>query len=220
MIISLPFVYGNPSKELISINYFTRKILGHIPIAICETGGEQAEIYKKYLGAYYDFPGAEHCHPLKSWPTYGERRKVFNLLEGVGYYDLDLSSNILAMPRDKGYFLSHPENYTNFKPLLDHVEGDHKNVGVLFKTGNGFYHYWAAIANKIDKPGTMEYISYKKEFMILPNAQKEFCYEYVFSDDADLVNKFVPKENIDTIYTTRLYRLVKLKHKSCDRQLF
>ena len=220
MLLSLPFVYGNPSKELISINYFTRKILGHIPIAICETGGKQAEIYKKYLGAYYEFPGANNCHPLKSWPDYSERRKVFNLLEDVGYYDLDRSSNIIGMSRDKAYFLSHPENYINFKPLLEHIEGDHKNVGFLSNGGNGFYHYWAAIADKVKNPGTMEYISYKKEFMILPNAKKEFCYDYIFSDDSNLVNSFVPKENIDTIYTTRLYQLVKLKHKSCDRKLF
>ena len=220
MLFSLPFVYGNPNKELFSINYFTRKILGHIPIAICETGGKQAENYKKNLGAYYDFPGANNCHPLKKWPDYRERRKVFALLEDVGYYDLDRSSNIIAMDRDKAYFLSHPESYRNFRPLLDHIEGDNKNIGILFRTGNGFYHYWAAIADKIKSPGTMAYITYKKEFMILPNARKEFCYDYILSDDAAMVTNFVPHENIDTIYTTRLFRLVKLKHKSCDRKLF
>ncbi|CAG5071572.1 hypothetical protein DYBT9623_03572 [Dyadobacter sp. CECT 9623] len=217
---SLPFVYGNPNKELVSINFLTRKAIGHIPVAICETGGEQAVLYEKYLGAYYEFPGANNCHPLKSWPGYGERRKVFGLLEKVGYYDLDRASNIIGMERDKAYFLSHPNNYTNFKPLLEHIQGDHKNVGVFFRRHNGFYHYWSAIASKLDKPGKMEYIRYNQELMVLKNAQKDFCYDYILSDDPELLVQFVPKANIDTIYTSQLLQLVKLKKTSCDRSLF
>jgi hypothetical protein len=124
MLVSAPFVYGNPSKELVSINYLTRKLLAHIPIAICENGGTQRRLYEKYLGAYYDFPGDNDCHSLKKLPDYSERAKVFALLEQVGYYDQDRSANILNMDRDRAYFLSHSNNYLSFQPLLAHVNGD------------------------------------------------------------------------------------------------
>jgi hypothetical protein len=220
MLLSAPFVYGNPSKELVSINYLTRKLLAHIPIAICENGGAQRQLYQKYLGAYYDFPGEDGCHPLKKWPDYSERKKVFDLLTQVGYYDQDRSSNILNMGRDRAYFLSHPNNYLNFKPLLAHIKGDHQNVGVFFENNNGFYHYWSAIATKVKNPGQMNYIRYNQELMVLPNAQKDFCYNYILSDNPQLLAAFVPKANIDTIYTTQLFQLVKLKNTSCDRSLF
>jgi hypothetical protein len=220
MLLSAPFVYGNPSKELVSINYLTRKLLAHIPIAICENGGAQRQLYQKYLGAYYDFPGEDGCHPLKKWPDYSERKKVFNLLTQVGYYDQDRSSNILSMGRDRAYFLSHLNNYLSFKPLLAHIKGDHQNVGVFFENNNGFYHYWSAIATKVKNPGQMNYIRYNQELMVLPNAQKDFCYNYILSDNPQLLAAFVPKANIDTIYTTQLFQLVKLKNTSCDRSLF
>ncbi|WAC11406.1 ArnT family glycosyltransferase [Dyadobacter pollutisoli] len=220
MLLSVPFVYGNPSKELVSINYLTRKLLGHIPIAICENGGTQRQIYEKYLGAYYTFPGEDGCHPLKKWPDYSERTKVFALLTKVGYYDQDRSSNILSMGRDRAYFLSHPNNYLSFKPLLGHIEGDHKNVGIFFKHNNGFYHYWSAIAATVKNPGRMEYIRYNQELMVLKNAQNDFCYDYILSDDPELLAAFVPKANIDTVYTTQLLQLMKLKKASCDKSLF
>jgi hypothetical protein len=220
MLLSTPFVYGNPSKELISINFSVRKLLAHIPIAICETGGAQAALYQRVLGEYYDFPGKDHCHPLKKWPGYNERSQVFDLLEQVGYYDEDRSSNILGMSRARAYFLSHPNNYANFRPLLDHIKGENKNVGIFFGKGNGFYHYWSAMASEIDNPGRMEYIRYCKEFAELKNAQKEFCYDYILSDDPELLSQFLPEDNIESVYTTQLFQLVKLKTRSCDRDLY
>jgi hypothetical protein len=95
-----------------------------------------------------------------------------------------------------------------------------KNIGVFFENHNGFYHYWSAIATKVRNPGKMNYIRYNKELMALPNAQKDFCYDYILSDDPELLAAFVPKANIDTIYTTQLFQLVKLKNTSCDRSLF
>jgi hypothetical protein len=220
MLLSVSFVYSNPSKELIPINFLARKLLGHIPVAICENGPDQRRLFQKTLGMYYDFSGTGTCHPLKRALSYRERKALFRLLDQAGYYDLDKASNILKMGRDQAYFLSHPENYNNFKPLLDHIRGNDKNVGILFREGNGFYHYWAAIATKVEKPGKMDYIRFSKEFMVLPNAQKDFCYNYILSDDMTLVDSFVPIANIDTIYSTPLFNLVVLKQPSCERSLF
>jgi hypothetical protein len=220
MVISSVFVYGNPNKPLVPINFLTRKALAHIPVAICVEGVAKVRIFKKYLHPYYYFPGKDGCHALKKWPSYQERMKVFAALEQVGYYDDDRADNILDMDRDKAYFLSHTNNYVNFKPLLDRIDGDYKNIGVFFKNFNGFYHYWSSMATKVEFPGKMKYIRYRREFMILENAKSEFCYDYILADDEAMIRDFVPKENIDTVYSTQLFQLIKLKNRSCERQLF
>jgi hypothetical protein len=220
MLLSTVFVYGNPNKALIPIGYFTKKTLGHIPIAFCETDSLKALAYEKSLGAYYDFPGKDNCHPLKKRPEYQERLKIFSLFEKAGYYDDDKYSTVFGMSRTKAYFLSHLDNYYGFNPLLPYISGDHKNIGVLFKKGNGFYDYQAAIATRLKNPGQMHYIRYMREFTVLENAQKEFCYDYILCDDAELLKDFVPEKNIAEIHHTEMFYLVKLKNKSCERLLF
>lgn len=216
---SLPFVYGNPSKELISINFVTRKALGHIPVAICESSAEVGKVYEKYLSSYYEFPGKDNCHPLKRWPDYAERTKVFSLLEKTGYYDQDRTSNILAMNRDRAYFLSNPDNYLSFRKLRPHIPAN-RNVGVMFRRNVGFYHFWSATDNQVERTGRMDYIRYMKELAPLKNAQKKFCYEYILSDDPTLIDSFIPKGNIARIYSSELLHLVELKKASCDKVLF
>jgi len=220
MLISSVFVYGNPNKPLVPMGYFTKKALAHIPVAICATDSVQESIYQKDLGAYYVFPGKDRCHPIKNWPEYSQRTRIFNELEKLGYYNDDKSATIFSESKEKMYFLSHLDNYYNIKPLLDHVDGDNKNVGVLFKKELGFYHYWSALASRKERPGRMEYIYYKKEFMVLKNAQKEFCYEYILGDDPGLLKGFVPEDHIEAIYKSRLFYLIKLKKPSCARKLF
>ncbi|WP_353722288.1 glycosyltransferase family 39 protein [Dyadobacter sp. 676] len=219
LLLSLPFVYGNPSKELVPINFVTRKALGHIPIAICESNAEAGKIYQKYLSDYYEFPGKDNCHPLKGWPDYAERRKVFALLEKAGYYDHDLTSNIIHMKRERAYFLSNPDNYLSYKKLLPHIPAD-RNVGVMFRRNVGYYHFWSATSNRIGRAGQMDYIRYMKELSPLKNARREFCYDYILSDDLPLIHSSVPKENIAHIYSSELLYLVKLKRTSCEKHLF
>lgn len=219
LLLSLPFVYGNPSKELISINFVTRKALGHIPIAICESNAAEGLVYEKYLSQYYDFPGKDHCHPLKGWPDYAERTKIFSLLEQAGYYDQDRTSNIVPMPRERAYFLSNPNNYLSYQTLLPHIPSD-RNVGVMFRRNVGFYNFWSATDNHVERPGQMDYIRYMKGLSVLPNAKKKFCYNFVLSDDPTLIDSFIPRENIAKIYSSELFHLVELKKESCDKVLF
>ncbi|GGM74597.1 hypothetical protein GCM10010967_02580 [Dyadobacter beijingensis] len=219
LLLSLPFVYGNPSKELVSINFVTRKALGHIPIAICQSSEAVGKVYEKYLSEYYEFPGKDGCHPLKRWPDYAERTKVFSLLEEAGYYDEDRTSNIISMHRDRAYFLSNPDNYLSYKSLLPHIRPD-RNVGVMFRRNVGFYHFWSATSNQVERPGQMDYIRYMKELSPLKNAQKKFCYNYVLSDDPTLIDSFIPKGNIARIYSSELFHLVELKQESCEKILF
>lgn len=220
LLTSLPFVYGNPSKELISINYLTRKALGHIPIAICESSDAVGKVYEEYLSQYYEWPGKDHCHPLKGFPGYSERRKVFSLLEKAGYYDQDRTSNVFSMGRDRAYFLSHPDDYLSFKELLPHIQGDNHNVGILFRKNIGYYHFWSAIGNKVNRPGKMDYIRYMKELAPLENSKREFCYDYVLSDDPSLIDSFIPRGNIAKIYSSELLHLVELKKPGCEKVLF
>lgn len=219
LLLSLPFVYGNPSKELVSINFVTRKALGHIPIAICESSAQTGKIYEKYLSEYYEFPGKDNCHPLKKWPDYSERRKVFGLLEQAGYYDNDRTSNILSMNRDRAYFLSNPDNYLSFRELAPHIPAD-RSVGVMFRRNVGYYYFWSATDNKVARPGQMDYIRYMKELAPLKNAQKKFCYEYILSDDPTLIDSFIPQGNIARIYSSEALHLVELKKTSCDKYPF
>jgi hypothetical protein len=219
LLMSSVFVFGNPNKALVPISLVTRKALAHIPVAICETDSAQGKKFKNYLSDYYNFPGENGCHTLKKWPEYADRQKAFALLEDVGYYDDDRLSTVFNMSREKAYFLSHTDNYLNFKPLLGHI-AENKNVGLFFVHEWGFYHYWAAMDMQLEKPGKMDYIRFKKEFMVLKNAQKEFCYDYILADDLDLLKKHIPKENIDKIYRTRIFALVKLKKSGCEKILF
>jgi hypothetical protein len=219
LLVSSVFVYGNPNKALVPISLVTRKALAHIPVAICESDSAQGQKFRKYLSKYYTFPGENGCHTLIKWPDYSERKKLFSILEDIGYYDDDRSSTVLAMSREKAYFLSHTDNYLNFKPLLGHIE-ENKNVGLFFVHEWGFYHYWAAMDMQMEHPGKMEYIRYKKEFMVLKNAQKDFCYDYILADDLDLARKTIPKEDIDKIYRTRIFTLIKLKNQRCTKTLF
>lgn len=220
MVLSSVFVYANPNKPLIPLGYFIKKAIGHVPVAICAADTLQELSYQKELGGYYVFPGKDHCHPIKAWPGYPERNVIFQKLDRLGYYDDDKFSTVFLTNREKMYFLSHLDNYYSIKPLLDQVEGEDKNIGVLFRKELGFYHYWSALATRKSNPGKMEYIYYKKEFMVLKNAQRAFCYDYILGDDPDLLKGFVPKENIASIYKSNLFYLVKLKHRSCDRKLF
>ncbi|MCE7064561.1 glycosyltransferase family 39 protein [Dyadobacter sp. CY326] len=218
--LSSVFVYGNPNKALVPIVYLTQNFLAHIPVAICSPDPAQTKRFRDQLSSYYTIADGQTCHPLKSWPGYGERLRVFRMLDKLGYYNEDKTATVFATERDKSYFLSHQLDYESFKPLLNHIDGDRKNIGVLFRNDFGFYHYWAAAATKVTNPGQMQYIRYRREFASLPNAQKPFYYDYVLADDAGLAEKFIPKANIDTIYKAPLLCLVKLKRKSAERLLF
>lgn len=220
MLFSTVFVYGNPNKPMIPLSYLARKAVAHIPVAICSTSPENEADLQKKLGDYYVFPGKDGCHPLKQTLNFTGRSEVFSILDETGYYDDDKLATVFTTDRVKAYFLSHLDHYYNFKPLLDHIEGENKNIGVLFSKGSGFYHYWSAVSTKLANPGQMRYIAYKKEFLILDNAKNTFCYDYILSDDLSLLEKTVPAQNIEAVYHSPALHLVKLKQRSCERVLF
>ncbi|TDE11617.1 glycosyltransferase family 39 protein [Dyadobacter psychrotolerans] len=220
MLLSSVFVYGNPNKALLPLVYIAQKTIAHIPVAIYQADSAQGRILEKNVSRYYDFKTTNEWHVLKKWPDFQERRKVFALLDQCGYFEDDRSATVFATNRTKGYFLSHLEHYNSFGPLLDHINQNGKNIGVLFLNGVGFYHYQAAITERLDRPGRMEYIRYHKEFMALKNAQKDYCYDYILADDAGLIKNLIPIANIDTVYNSPLLYLVKLKKSSCERYLF
>jgi hypothetical protein len=123
------------------------------------------------------------------------------------------------MNRNRAYFLSNPDNYLSFKELLPHIPTD-RNVGVMFRRNVGYYHFWSATNNQVQRPGQMDYIRYMKELSSLKNAQKKFCYEYILSDDPTLIDSFIPQGNIARIYSSELLHLVELKKTSCEKYPF
>lgn len=220
MMLSSVFVFGNPNKQLIPVGYITKKLLGHIPVSICSQDDKQTKLFEKELGSYYLFPGNDNCHSLKSYPGYSERLKVFKILDEGGYYDKDKFSTVFSVSRSEGYFFSHKDDYNDFKPLISRLAGTHQNVGVLFMKGNGFYHYWSSFATLTDSPGQMKYIRYRSEFTPLENSRIPFLYKYVLSDDLELVQKFIPGENIINIYKGGKFYLIKLKTESSKIDLY
>lgn len=220
MLLSSVFVFGNPNKPLLSIRYFTKKLFGHIPEPICFTDSLQLKSLVGNLSPYYDLSNSGGCHFLKVWPDYSSRIYIFNTLDQQGYYDKEKRSTIFNMDRILTYFLSHLDDYNDFKPLLNHIYGDHKNIGFLFNGRYGFYHYWAAISTKLRYPGMIQYIGYNDNFEILENSNIEFCYDYILSNDIKLIKDNIPRKNIFKLYRSNSLYLIELKNKSCDRVLF
>jgi hypothetical protein len=220
MMLSSVFVLSNPNKQLVPVGYITKKIIGHIPVAFCIKDERKAKKFERELGSYYSFSGHDDCHTLTAHPGYRERLRIFSILDQEGYYDQEKFSTVFSMKREEAYFLSHSDDYADFQPLLEQLAGTDQNVGVLFGKGNGFYHYWSSIAVRGAVPGQMKYIRYRKEFASLPNARAPYAYKYILSDDLQLIQRFIPTENIEQIYHSRNFHLVKLRRESTDVDLY
>ena len=169
LLFSSLFVYGNPNKALVPVVYLAQKAIAHIPVAICPADSTQLKMFRKYLSAYYTFEAGEDCHLLKQWPaSYNQRKQIFEILDKYGYNDENRLATVFRTDRTKGYFSSHVANYQSFAPLLEHINGDNKNIGILFLRDVGFYHYWAAYGRKTREPGYDE---------IHPLPKGTFCFE-------------------------------------------
>ncbi len=220
LLLAAVFVFGNPNKPLLTLPYTTKKILGHIPVAICADTPEQTAAFESALKTYYDFSNPqESCFPVRPGLSRTERLQAFALLDQSGYYDDD-KETILTMNRSKAYFLSHPDDYESIFPLIAALKGDSLRIGILFEEQHGFYHFWKVITDETRKPTFMDYIYFKKEFMQLPNARKPFCYDYLLADDLSLIRTLVPAAAIVRIVPSSKHYLVELNARACERYLF
>ena len=217
---SVVFVFGNPSKPLLPLAYYSKKMLSHAPVAICPRNERQADAVRQKLGKYYDtVPNDSYCFALKQNPTKEERDIIFQILDSAGYYDDEKYETVFDLSHDKMYFLSHPANYENFEGLITPLKNTDGNVGILFKGGNGFYHYWSVVQTEKFNFGQMQYIGYRPKYAGLENAKREFRYNYIFGDDPSLLSPFYEKQVIDTVFYSKKFYLAKLKKPSSDKIL-
>jgi len=218
LLASSGYILGNPSKPLLPLKYYSKKFLNYVPVAICPENQLQEDGIKSKLRNFYEtVPNESDCYMMKQNPDKEERQIIFGLLDSLGYYNDDKFETVFALNKDKKYFLNHPGNYENFKGLLPSFRNVKENVGVLFKAGNGFYHYWSAVQMEKGNFGQMKYIGYRPAYEKLENAKQEFRYGYILGDDPELLSSFHQENLVDTVYHSKTFYLAKLKKPSFKR---
>ena len=67
------------------------------------------------------------------------------------------------------------------------------------------------IKNQLHRPVPMQYVLYQEECKKTSNAARKFVYDYVLLDHPMLVKKYLNESQIDTVFSTQHFVLVKLK---------
>jgi hypothetical protein len=217
IITSLAFVFSNPSKPLLPLRYYSKKLLDYTPTAICPQNAQQSLAVTKLLARYYSStPNASNCYILEKPVDRKDQAKIFKILDSVGYYNDEKYETVFALNKSQVYFLNHIDNYTKFNDLIVRMKGLNENVGVLFQEGNGYYHYWATVQSETYKFGQMKYIGYRPRYSALANAKTKFEYRYILGDTAKLLAPYYKKNMVDTVYYSKGFYLAKLKTKVAD----
>lgn len=220
LLASAGYILGNPSKPLLPLKYYTKKFLHYVPVAICpENQAQENGVKSRLSGFYTTVPNESHCYMMKQNSSKQDRKVIFRLLDSLGYYNDEKFETAFELDEEKKYFLSHPDDYENFKDLLSPLKRVKGNVGVLFKAGNGFYHYWAVVQLEKGNFGQMKYIGYRPAYAQLENAKKEFCYSHILGDDPALLAPFYKENMVDSVYHSKTFYLAKLKKPSLKRVL-
>lgn len=200
------FVFGNPSKPLIPLPYFTKKAFAHIPLDICPDSTER-DRYQTELTEYYDF-NTDDCYRLKAFPGRDTRKTVFSMLDELEYYD-PIKLSVFNQSRADLYFVNFREKYESYKPLLKHFQGSRPGVAVLSMNGDGFYFFQKALLADRGIDADFRYVLSKKEYDVLKNTHKPFRYQYILTDDLTLVKNYVDIGQAEVIESGR-YALIIL----------
>lgn len=214
----IPFVYGNSNKMLIPTRYFSKKIVAHIPKTVNVSSLKMKHQLEPSLGPYYDFNSTlvKYSYPIKDVYPYSERVKIFSMLDDAGYFDLEKDENVFCMDRTKAYFMNHMHEYEPFRQVLPAIGNDVKNVGFFFREGVGFYHFWASVVHQNHPKVHFNYIYYPAGFSSLPNAKYPFAYNYILTDNLELVKQHIPASRIASIHSSSRYHVIQLKTVSTE----
>lgn len=214
---SLAFVLANPSKPLLPLRYYSKKLLNYTPVAVCPQNNEQERVVKKMLANFYfTTPNESNCFMLKQNLESKDQAKIFETLDAAGYFNEEKYESVFALNKSQLYFLNHPGNYEKFKDLIVRMKSVNENIGILFSEGNGYYHYWAAIQGTTYRFGQMKYIGYRPRYAQLENAKNKFEYRYIFGDAPKLLAPYYKKDLVDKVYYSKGFYLAKLKNKVAD----
>ncbi len=217
---ALFFVFGNPSKPVLPLPYYAKRFTAHVPSAICKLSPRELTSYRHLLGGHYTPRSKmEDCLELGDFPGYSERRNIFRSLDSLGYYD-PIKKTVLNTPRAELYYINDKEKYDFFKPFFSEIKGEHPGVAVISHQGEGFYFYQGSLRAATNVNADFDYAFFRKEYSVLKNAARQFCYQYVVTDDPQLVRRYIPAERIERIVGGGKLFLVCLKQKECGKFLY
>ena len=216
---ALFFVVGNPAKPVVPVGYLVKKLIGHLPVYLCVNPGERSA-YEREVSDWYDFESGEgDCFPLRSHPTYVERREAFAELDELGYFN-SVKETVFSIDRTELYFLNDPGKLADYKALMPEIKGDRPGVGVMGHMGDGFYFYQAALKASTGIEADFDYIYASSVFSSLENASRKHCYQYILTDDPELVYSYFTADQIARVVSGKELFLVCLKKPSCGRFYF
>jgi hypothetical protein len=211
LLLGLPYVYTNYTKTVFPLRQLSKYVLGYIPPFLCVKDGN-FEPYQKAFSGVYDFAHPQPCFALKAAPNYWERLRLINQLKDLGYYKTEEQA-FWEKSREANYFndMYHQGLYTELKYLTSKLGPNTQGVGALYANVLGFYREWLLIKNQLHRPVPMQYILYQEECKKTPNAARKFVYDYVLLDHPKLVEKYIDKSQIEAMFSTQHFVLVKLK---------
>lgn len=213
---ALFFVVGNPAKPVAPVGYLAKKLMGHIPVYLC-VDPEKRSAYEREVSDLYDFKSGEgDCFPLKSHPGYGGRRQVFATLDKLGYFN-SVKETVFSIDRAELYFMNDPGKLADYKKLMPEIKGEKPGVGVMGHMSDGFYFYQAALRASTGVEADFDYIYTSGVFSSLENAGRKHCYQYILTDDLELVYRYFPADQVERVVSGKDLLLVCLKEPLCGR---
>lgn len=214
LITSLPFILLNPNKPLVSIRGIVKYALAYPPNFLC-IDKSQIATYERDLSGLYDFKNPLPCYKLQKQLGYWDRMKLVSKLDDMGYYDEDKQS-IYNISKEQQYFrVTGNQTYKDFMAIYPHISEQEQSIA--YKSGLGYYHYWAAYKTLAKKSIDFHYIGYSKAFQRLENEKKTFVYTSILTNDIDWIKQNVPQDSIAYVISRPTICLVKLKKPSTNK---
>ncbi len=217
---SVPYIYGNYNKPLLSVRYLSKYFLGYAPSYLCVDNEKNVPTYQSKLSNYYDFGRRVPCFPPRQPFRYWDRVSIVQRLDGLGHYESDKVS-VFDRTRARQYFMKNWGGqipYNDFMDISKYILPNAKGIGI--KSPYGFYNYWAVLKLKNGSVPPIQYIGCHKEFQKLPNEQRRFEYDYILTEDVKWAKNTIPIADIDSIIERPTISLIILKNASTNKYAF
>ncbi|MDI9868303.1 glycosyltransferase family 39 protein [Flectobacillus roseus] len=214
LITSFPFLLLNPNKSLVSVRSVVKYVLAYPPNFLC-LEEKQIPIYRKKIEDIYDFNNPMPCYKLQKQLSYWERMKLVSKLDKLGYYDGEKQS-VFDLSHHEQYFkVTGEQSYRDFMAIYPHISKQEQSIA--YKSGLGYYHYWASYKTLAKKSIDFHYIGYSKAFQKLENEKKAFEYTSILTNDMNWIRKNIPQDSIAYVISRPTICLVKLKKPSTNK---
>lgn len=215
---SLPYVYANPTKQLISVKYTIKYLLGIIPrTGILESDSKtikrEVEIakvlqsygYKKEIINGYPYLTQP---PTESLPI-AKRRELIEKMGKFNYEGYSQNDLISQYEGNQQYYRNH-EHFKSIEDLLSEIPKTEKVVGLAQFRNYYAANHWMVCRSRFGTDFRIQYAYVSDELKDIPNMKNYLPYTYIWSDLADFSNK-IEASKIDWVKQFGEYHLIKLK---------